>query len=74
RRAQIIGMTPLGDGKTEIEASVPLASMQRYATDLRSITQAQAVFTAIMGEYAIMPHLEAEKVIARYKQKEEVEA
>ena len=74
RRAQIIGMTPLGDGNTEIEAAVPLASMQRYATDLRSITQAQAVFSATMDEYAIMPRMEAEKVIARYAPKEEVEA
>ena len=74
RRAQIIGMMPLGDGNTEIEAAVPLASMQRYATDLRSITQAQAVFSATMEEYAIMPHMEAEKVIAQYKQVEEVEA
>ncbi|MCH8224192.1 MAG: elongation factor G [Chloroflexi bacterium] len=74
RRAQIIGMTPLGDGNTEIEAAVPLASMQRYATDLRSITQAQAVFSAILDEYAIMPRMEAEKVIAQYAPKEEVEA
>ncbi len=74
RRAQIIGMTPMGDGTTEIEAAVPLASMQRYATDLRSITQAQAVFSAEMAEYAIVPQMEAEKVIAQYKQVEEVEA
>lgn len=74
RRGQIIGMMPMGDGTTEIEAAVPLASMQRYATDLRSITQAQAVFSATMDEYAIMPRMEAEKVIAKYRPAEEVEA
>jgi len=73
RRAQIIGMTPLGDGTTEIEAAVPLASMQRYAADLRSITRAQAVFSATLREYAVVPHMEAEKVIDRYRGSDEEE-
>jgi elongation factor G len=73
RRAQIVGMTPLGDGTTEIEATVPLASMQRYAADLRSITQAQAVFSATLSEYAVVPHMEAEKVIDRYRGTDEEE-
>jgi elongation factor G len=73
RRAQIIGMVPLGDGTTEIEAAVPLASMQRYAADLRSITQAQAVFSATLSEYAVVPHMEAERVIDQYKGTDEEE-
>ena len=73
RRAQIVGMTPLGDGTTEIEATIPLASMQRYAADLRSITQAQAVFSATLSEYAVVPHMEAEKVIDQYKGTDEEE-
>ena len=73
RRAQIVGMIPLGDGTTEIEATIPLASMQRYAADLRSITQAQAVFSATLNEYAVVPHMEAEKVIDQYKSTDEEE-
>ena len=73
RRAQIVGMMPLGDGTTEIEATIPLASMQRYAADLRSITQAQAVFSATLSEYAVVPHMEAEKVIDQYKGTDEEE-
>ena len=63
----------LGDGTTEIEATIPLASMQRYAADLRSITQAQAVFSATLSEYAVVPHMEAEKVIDQYKGTDEEE-
>ena len=73
RRAQIVGMIPLGDGTTEIEATIPLASMQRYAADLRSITQAQAVFSATLNEYAVVPHMEAAKVIDQYKSTDEEE-
>ncbi|GIW04252.1 MAG: hypothetical protein KatS3mg059_0872 [Thermomicrobiales bacterium] len=39
KRAQVSGMTPAGNGMTTIEAIVPAAELQRYATDLRSITQ-----------------------------------
>lgn len=74
RRAHILGMTPRGDGATVIEADVPVATMQRYATNLRSITQARAVFSAEFGYYAPVPQQETEKVIAQQKEKEAVTA
>lgn len=74
KRARILGMTPRGDGTTLIEADVPLATMQRYATDLRSLTQARAVFSASFGHYAPVPHQEMEKVIAQVRGKEAVTA
>ena len=38
KRSRILGMTP-ADNYTLIEAEVPLAEVQRYAQDLRSVTQ-----------------------------------
>ena len=64
RRARIGGMEPKGKGLTEISAVVPASMMQRYAADLRSLTQARGDFTAIMGHYEPVPPQDAQKVIA----------
>jgi len=68
RRSQIIGMTPRGDGTTMIEAAVPQAMMQRYATELRSITQSRALFSARFMHYADVPRGETDKVVTKLKQ------
>ncbi|MBI4220268.1 MAG: elongation factor G [Chloroflexi bacterium] len=68
RRAQILGMTPRGDGTTLIEAAVPQAMLLRYATELRSITQSRAMFTAKFLHYAEVPRNETDKVVAKLKQ------
>ncbi len=44
RRARVQGMDSLG-GKSIVTAEVPLAEVQRYVTDLRSITQGRGVFS-----------------------------
>ncbi len=41
KRAHVLGITP-EDRVTVIDAQAPLAEMQRYATDLRSLTQGRA--------------------------------
>lgn len=68
RRSQILGMTPRGDGTTMIEAAVPQAMMLRYATELRSITQSRAIFSAKFLHYADVPRGEIDKVVTRLKQ------
>jgi elongation factor G len=68
RRSQIIGMTPRGDGTTVIEAAVPQAMLLRYATELRSITQSRAMFSAKFMHYAEVPRQETEKIVSRLKQ------
>jgi elongation factor G len=55
RRGRIQGMTPKGDGTTEIEAEIPQAEMLRYATDLRSQTQGQGTFTTEFDHYDEVP-------------------
>ena len=48
-----------------INASIPLASMFGYATDLRSKTQGRAVYTMQFNEYAPVPTKIADEIIVR---------
>lgn len=73
KRGRILGMTPHGDGTTTIEAHVPLAEVQRYALDLRSMTQARGQFTMAFDHYEeVPPHL-AQRIIEQAK-REKAEA
>jgi elongation factor G len=64
KRAQVGGMTPGANGTTTIEAAVPAAEVQRYATDLRSITQGRGSFTTEFSHYQPVPAHIAEQVRA----------
>ena len=64
KRAQLQGMNP-GGGVNVIQAQVPLAEIQRYAIDLKSITQGRGSFTTEFSHYQPMPHLNTQKVIAQ---------
>ena len=50
-----------------IEAEVPLAEVQRYASDLRSITQGRGGFELEFDHYGEVPGQLAQKVIADHK-------
>jgi elongation factor G len=52
RRATIEGIDNRGGDTQAIQASVPLAEMFGYATDLRSLTQGRGVFTMEFDHYA----------------------
>ena len=54
RRGQIGGMVPLGDIRV-IAASVPLAEMFGYATQLRSLTQGRAVYSMEFARFEPAP-------------------
>jgi elongation factor G len=62
KRAKVMGMNPQG-GSTVIEAQAPLAEVQRYATDLRSITQGRAYYTMEPSHYEEVPAHIAQKVV-----------
>ena len=64
KRAHVSGMTP-GDASTTIEALVPAAEIQRYATDLRSLTQGRGSFTTEFAHYQPVPQHIAEQVKAQ---------
>jgi elongation factor G len=68
RRARVQGMDT-EKGRSIVTAQVPLAEMQRYTTDLRSITGGRGVFTMEFSHYEVVPAHIAADIIAT-KQKE----
>ena len=64
RRGMIDGMDENPAGKI-IRASVPLAEMFGYSTDLRSATQGRATFTMEFARYAEVPDNIAQGIIKR---------
>ncbi|MDF1500655.1 MAG: elongation factor G [Anaerolineales bacterium] len=63
RRARVQGMDT-GHGRSVVTALVPLAEIQRYTTDLRSITGGRGVFDMQLDHYEVVPHHVAEEIIA----------
>ncbi|MGD2207598.1 MAG: elongation factor G, partial [Anaerolineae bacterium] len=70
RRAQVQGMDQMA-GNSIVTALVPLAEMQRYVSDLRSITQGRGVFAIEFSHYETVPTYLAEEIIAASQEKEE---
>jgi elongation factor G len=68
RRARVQGMDT-AKGRSIVTAQVPLAEMQRYTTDLRSITGGRGVFAMEFAFYERVPTHIAQEVIAE-RQKE----
>jgi len=63
RRGRIQGMNPMGGGMQEVVAEAPMGELFKYATDLRSMTQARGSFTSKFERYEEMPANMAQKVI-----------
>jgi len=71
RRARVQGMET-EKGHSTITATVPLAEMLRYTTQLRSITGGRGLFTMELDHYETMPpHITQEVIAARQKEKKE---
>lgn len=70
RRGQVTGMDTRDDGTTVIEAQIPGGEIQRYATDLRSMTQGRGTYEAEFSHYQPVPHHMVEKIVAEYKKDE----
>jgi elongation factor G len=66
KRARIHGIT--SDGSVSIvEAEVPLAEVQRYSSDLRSITQGRGAFEMEFDHYGEVPSHIAQQVVSDRK-------
>jgi elongation factor G len=71
RRARVLGMDQEGN-KSIVRAEVPLAEMQTYAADLRSMTQGRGVFTMTFLRYGRVPaHLQEQIIVQARKAREE---
>ncbi len=72
RRARVLGMDQEGT-KSVVRAEVPLAEMQTYAQDLRSMTQGRGVFSMEFSGYGrVPPHLQND-LVAKLKTEQEEE-
>ena len=72
RRARVLGMEQKR-GNGVITALVPLAEIQRYATDLRSMTQARGFYTIRFSHYDIVPSHLVEKIAEGARKRAEKE-
>jgi elongation factor G len=62
KRARVLGMNPAGT-MTTIDAQAPLAEVQHYSADMRSLTQGRGFFTVEFDHYEEVPAHLAQKVI-----------
>ena len=72
RRGRIMGMDQV-DGLQRVTAEAPHAEMFKYATDLRSMTQARGFFTMAFERYEEVPADVAKKIIENAQHEEEEE-
>ena len=67
RRGRVLGMEQRGN-RSVIRASVPLAEIMRYSTDLRSMTQGRGIYTIEFDRYEPVPSHLAQDIIAQHKE------
>ena len=66
RRGRVLGMNPVAGGKTAIEADIPMASLNGYCTDLRSMTGGRGDYSYKFARYEQAPSdVQAKEVAAR---------
>lgn len=71
RRARILGMDT-DHGESTVTATVPLAEMLRYTTQLRSMTGGRGTFDLEISSYEVVPpHITQEVIAARAKEKKD---
>jgi elongation factor G len=70
KRAKVLGMTPQGT-QTVIEALAPLAEVQHYAADLRSITQGRGTYSMQFSHYEEVPAHVAQRIIEQAQKEKE---
>ena len=71
RRGRVLGMNPQGNGFTLVEALAPLSEVQRYVSDLRSVTQGRGNFHMTFDHYEAVPAHVADKVIEEARKRRE---
>lgn len=67
RRGRVLGMNPAEDGMQIVEAEVPMAEMQDFATYIRQVTQGRGSFTFNFVRYEDAPAHIAQKIIESAK-------
>ncbi len=74
RRAQVFDQSTSADGEfTTIRAHAPLSLLQSYQRDLKSMTAGEGAFSMHLADYAPIPSLEQQRVLANAARGEPVE-
>ncbi|HLY26703.1 MAG TPA: elongation factor G, partial [Aggregatilineales bacterium] len=73
RRGRVMGMDS-EHGRSVVTATVPLAEIQRYSNDLRSMTGGRGVYTLSFDHYEPVPPNIAQTIIASHKTEVAAEA
>jgi len=68
KRAKVMGMTPEGT-RTVIEAQAPMAEVQHYAADLRSMTQGRGSYSMQFSHYEEVPAHVVQRIIEQAEEK-----
>lgn len=68
RRGRLAGMEPASHGRTNVRATVPMATMSRYALDLRSLTKGRGRFHQEQTHYEELPFVEQGILESEYAQ------
>ncbi|MBN2190787.1 MAG: elongation factor G, partial [Candidatus Aureabacteria bacterium] len=71
KRGRILGMEPQPKGHQLVKAQVPLPEIQKYAIDLRSITQGRGSFKMKFSHYEEVPTNVQESIIEAAKRDKE---
>lgn len=72
RRARVQGVEQVGN-KSVVKAEVPLAEMQNYSADLRSMTQGRGVYGMEFSHYGRVPSHLQEQIVANAKRESDDE-
>ena len=64
RRGRVLGMNPAGDGKTVVEADIPMTGLNGYCTDLRSMTGGRGTYKYEFARYEQAPGDVQDKEVA----------
>jgi len=73
RRGRILGMEPSSSGMQLIKASIPLAEMFKYGTELRSMTQGRGSYIMRFAHYEEVPAKLVDAIVQHAKVVKEAE-
>src|SRR5262249_57881738 len=66
RRGRVMGMDT-ENGRSVVTATVPMAEMQRYSNDLRSMTGGRGVYSYMLERYDPVPSNIVQTIISAHK-------
>ncbi len=71
RRGRVQGQDMLTGGMTVIKAQVPLAEVQQYNSQLKSVTGGQGSYSMELSHYEVVPPNVVQQIVAKTKEKKE---